>query len=1022
MKDTTREQLIAENEELRQRVATLEASQRRYRTIIDTVPLAIGEINRDGIIVFANAATEKLFGYKPEELVGKRAGDGIEPASAREAFRARFSHTTPEQPTPSPVFARQVNKDGKEIDIRGEWNYLRNEKGEVIGQVTVVADITDLKRADEELAKSKAILQAAIDCLPFNCFAIGLDGRYTLQNSVSKAQHGADVIGKLPEEVCLDEHDLAISLDNNRRAFAGQKVEGEVILSLGGEERFYYNVVAPIRDTEEMYGILGMNIDITERKRAEAALKKAHDELERRVDERTAELRRVNEELAIFRKFAESSSEGFGMSDFDGCIAYANPTLCRLFGEEKAEDVIGKSVSTYHPPDYAHKRQNELFSSLLRDGHAHVEQTVLPRHGTPLQTLQSTFLIRDENGNPLRIAVVITDMTERKQAEEALRASEARFRVTFEEAPVGMAICVGDGVITEVNRAMCRMSGYSQEEFVGRHVRELTHPADRELSRPFLTRLMAGEIPSFTLEKRYLRKDGQSRWAQATTAAIHDANGGIAFALGIVEDITDRKDAEEALRQSEEKYRTLVETSPDGVIVTDVMGRITFASGRLLQEYGAEAEDIFGRSSLDFIAQEDHQRFLSSFQRTVEEGITRDVELDFLRKDGTHFPGEISAALIKNVSGNPHAVVAILRDITERKVAEESLRESERRLRTICDSALDAVVMIDAGGKIRYCNPASERMFGYAGHEMMGCEVHTLLAPACYREQAIQAFSAFRITGQGRTVGKALELTALRKDRTEFPIEISVAAFKISNHWWAAAIIRDVTERHKTQEALERERQSLWRMIQANDHERQLVAYDIHDGLAQYLAGANMQLQVFDGLRESNPEEAKKAYDAAAQLVRQSHTESRRLISVVRPPVIDEIGLETAMVHLVHEQRRYGGPKIELDSDVQFSRLPSILENGIYRIVQEALTNACKHSKSKKVTVTMTQEGQDVRLKVQDSGIGFDPESVEKGHFGLEGIRQRVRLLGGRLTIVSTPGSGTLVQVVVPILEKQHVS
>jgi signal transduction histidine kinase len=98
------------------------------------------------------------------------------------------------------------------------------------------------------------------------------------------------------------------------------------------------------------------------------------------------------------------------------------------------------------------------------------------------------------------------------------------------------------------------------------------------------------------------------------------------------------------------------------------------------------------------------------------------------------------------------------------------------------------------------------------------------------------------------------------------------------------------------------------------------------------------------------------------------------------------------------------------------------LENGIYRIVQEALTNACKHSKSKKVTVTMTQEGQDVRLKVQDSGIGFDPESVEKGHFGLEGIRQRVRLLGGRLTIVSTPGSGTLVQVVVPILEKQHVS
>jgi len=95
-------------------------------------------------------------------------------------------------------------------------------------------------------------------------------------------------------------------------------------------------------------------------------------------------------------------------------------------------------------------------------------------------------------------------------------------------------------------------------------------------------------------------------------------------------------------------------------------------------------------------------------------------------------------------------------------------------------------------------------------------------------------------------------------------------------------------------------------------------------------------------------------------------------------------------------------------------------KNAIYRIAQEALTNACKHSKSKKVTVTMTQEGQDVRLEVQDWGIGFDPESVEQGHFGLEGIRQRVRLLDGKLTIETTPGSGTLVQVVVPILERQN--
>jgi signal transduction histidine kinase len=209
-------------------------------------------------------------------------------------------------------------------------------------------------------------------------------------------------------------------------------------------------------------------------------------------------------------------------------------------------------------------------------------------------------------------------------------------------------------------------------------------------------------------------------------------------------------------------------------------------------------------------------------------------------------------------------------------------------------------------------------------------------------------------------------------------------------------------------------------MLQASDHERQIISYDIHDGLAQYLAAATMQFQSHDAFSENSPEKAKKAYGTAVELVRLAHAESRRLINEVRPPVIDENGIETAISHLVHEQRRHGGPKIECLSSVQFGRLPSILENALYRIAQEALTNACKHSQSKKVTVTLTQEGQDVRLEIQDWGIGFDPESIGKGHFGLEGIRQRVRLLGGRLTIESTPGAGTLVQVVVPVVEKQN--
>ncbi|HBO43572.1 MAG TPA: hypothetical protein DD670_06505 [Planctomycetaceae bacterium] len=122
---------------------------------------------------------------------------------------------------------------------------------------------------------------------------------------------------------------------------------------------------------------------------------------------------------------------------------------------------------------------------------------------------------------------------------------------------------------------------------------------------------------------------------------------------------------------------------------------------------------------------------------------------------------------------------------------------------------------------------------------------------------------------------------------------------------------------------------------------------------------------------------------------------------------------------LAYEQRQRGGPRIECHTSVDFDRLPPILENAIYRMVQEALTNACTHSKSTKVRVSLVQERQDLRVEVQDWGVGFDTQAIGQGHFGLESIRQRVRLLGGRLRIDSKPGSGTLLQVVVPILEKQ---
>jgi len=230
-----------------------------------------------------------------------------------------------------------------------------------------------------------------------------------------------------------------------------------------------------------------------------------------------------------------------------------------------------------------------------------------------------------------------------------------------------------------------------------------------------------------------------------------------------------------------------------------------------------------------------------------------------------------------------------------------------------------------------------------------------------------------------------------------------------------AVVITDMTERRRARMALERERRPLEHMLQASDHERQLIAYDIHDGLAQQLAGAIMQFQIYDHQKETRPQDAHKAFDGGVALLREAHCEARRLISGVRPPILDESGVMAAIAHLVHDPAFEQGPQVDLRSWVTFGRLAPVVENVIYRIVQEGLTNARNHSQSPRIRVSFMQRNDRLRIEIRDWGVGFDPKSVRESRFGLEGIRERARLLGGKCRIKSKPGAGTSIVVELPV-------
>ena len=226
----------------------------------------------------------------------------------------------------------------------------------------------------------------------------------------------------------------------------------------------------------------------------------------------------------------------------------------------------------------------------------------------------------------------------------------------------------------------------------------------------------------------------------------------------------------------------------------------------------------------------------------------------------------------------------------------------------------------------------------------------------------------------------------------------------------------EIKERRHTEELLLKERRYLRYLLELQDRDRQLVSYEIHDGLVQQLAAAIMHLEVFSRVREGSDNEDWKIFETGLQRLNECMREARQLINGLRSPVLDELGVVAAIGDLISQNSNQDKPEIDFVHHLDRERLTPSLENVVFRIVQESLTNARRYSQSERVLIRLTQRDDYIRIEVQDWGIGFTPRKVGDGHFGLEGIQERARLFGGSATIKSALGKGTRIVVQVPLM------
>jgi PAS domain S-box-containing protein len=568
--------------------------------------------------------------------------------------------------------------------------------------------------------------------------------------------------------------------------------------------------------------------EVGRRRQTEAALKQARDELEHKVAERTAELTLANVQLQLeveerrraegallqsqarFKAFMRHLPGVAYMRDRQGRYLFANEAWGKAF-YRGSKDWFGKTLEEIWPPEVAARiRENDV--ACLR-GQAKQSIEALEQEDGVHYWLSHRFPILDESGRVLLLGGVAIDITEQERAEEQLRESEERFRATFEQAAVGLALVGPDLKWLRVNQKLCDIVGYSREELLGGTFQDITYPEDLEPNLHLYRQLRAGEIQTYGMEKRYVRKDDSLVWINLTVSMVREPSGEPKYSIAVIEDITARKQAEAELRVSEARFRELFDNMSSGVSVFEAVDQ-----GRdfIFKDFNRAGEridqirksDLVGHSVLEKFPGVQEFGLFSVLQRVWQSGAPEFFPAALYKDE--RLSGWRENYVYKLPSGE---VVAIFEDITAKKEAEERLRESEKKYRRLVENAQEGIWRIDAAGNTIFVNERMAEMLGYSVEEMLGQPISRFTDES----GAEKARRNFELRKQG--LREQFDFEFLKKDcsRLHAIIEDTPIFDDDGNFAGALGCIIDITRRKQAEEALRASEEKYRRLFDASN-------------------------------------------------------------------------------------------------------------------------------------------------------------------------------------------------------------
>ena len=536
------------------------------------------------------------------------------------------------------------------------------------------------------------------------------------------------------------------------------------------------------------------------------------------------------------------------------------------------------------------------------------------------------------------------------------------------------------------------------------------HPEDIKKIISELNKCFESDLLQWTGNYRFRCMYGGYKYIFDRGYILRDKNNRPYRMIGSMQDITELKKKEEELVNNEYHLRTILETEPECIKLIDKNGRLQDMNraGLVMIEADNLAQ-VKGRHVVQMV-DEPYKKAFDELNKKVFEGESGTLQFEITGIKGTKKWLETHAVPFKDADGKISCLLGITRNITEEKKVEFELRQSEEKYRSLVEQAGDAIALFDAAGKILEGNTGTAKLLGYTEEEFRQLSIHDVL----FEEELKSNPVRFDLLQKGISTIKQRAMK--RKDGSAVQTEIRAQLLPDGRF---LAVIRDLSERKKAEEGLKESYSQIRRLSEhlqnVREEERISIAREIHDVLGQQLTVMKMDISSLSKKAAGGDEILQQKFKKLLALTDETINSARKISSDMRPSLLDDLGLVSALEYHSSEFEKSSGIKTKFVSEMSDVDFPANISTVLFRIFQESLTNIARHSKAAEVNASLTSVNGKLSMVISDNGKGFHLSEVKnKKTLGLLGMRERMEMMGGEYTISSEPGKGTVVQITIP--------